>query len=52
MSMHQGAGTVEELLVVINRLGVDMQKFSDCDNAINEIVVSLDDEGKFSIISD
>lgn len=53
MSMQQGAETVGELIVVVEKLAKDMQKFYDCENGMREIVITVDEEdGSFLITSD
>lgn len=53
MSMQQGAETVKELLEKVAKLAKEMQDFSDCDNAIREIEIRMDeDDNSFIITSD
>lgn len=52
MSMQQGSDTVKELLVVVEKLATDMQKFNDCDNGMQEIVITIKEDGSFLITSD
>lgn len=52
MSMQQGAKTVEELIEIIRYSATEMQKFSDCENVISEIIITIDkDDNRFTITS-
>lgn len=53
MSMQQGVKTVEELIELIRYSATEMQKFSECDNVIREIIIAIDeDDNSFTITSD
>lgn len=48
--MQQGASNIPELLEKVKQLAIDMNM--RCDNSIQEIIITIDEDGEFTITSD